>query len=124
MPSNKRISRREEFAVGGIELVHLMEGCCLIGGGCGLCDHIDAMTWVLRIDFARQVWEQQREALLAAWWGRCDERGEPGASSVPTFAEILFDGAVMPRLDPAWPAILQRRHFTISTSLAMLEPYR
>jgi hypothetical protein len=127
MVMTRRRVVRAQAEVGDAELLHLMLGYCLIAGGCALCDDIgageSAARWVLRIDHAHEVWRQQREALLAAWYARLEQRGEPGAHGVPTFAEVLFDGAPMPRYNPAWPERVKQRRHIVMVNLAALHEH-
>ena len=74
MPTSRAYIPRQQLHLGGIELIHLMTGCCLIGSGCSLCTvHGDTpghFTWVLDIPRASELWRQHRDELLATWHER------------------------------------------------------
>ncbi len=108
MPSNTRRKTNTVVTLGVPELLHLMEGDCLMGGGCALCDPREHAPGVLRVEHARRIWENQRHELLAQWYSRLESRGEPGRF-FPTFAEIVFDGAELPAFNAKWPPRVRER---------------
>lgn len=103
----------------GLALMHLGIGCCLISGGCELCTDSEEedSRWILHYEGARKLWEQHREHLIATWAQQLSDRGEPGLSTLPMFAQCLFDHVPLPRCDPSWPSHLQDRHRMIEQAL-------
>lgn len=108
--------------------LHLLTGCCLLGGGCQVCHGNMAKAhglppWSLR-EGARETWERHRERLLAVWndpAGRqpkasgfsAEAMRGAGRLGVPCFAELVFDGAPLPALTRAWPADVQKAWRTV-----------
>ena len=101
-------------------LVHLGCGDCALAGGCELCttdtDDFDSAR-TFHVDAARRLWELHRESIIATWAKRLSDRGEPGTSTLPMFAEVLFDGVRLPACNPRWPSTLKSRHKAIERAL-------
>jgi hypothetical protein len=127
MPTKRTRRTHMQIAIGGTERFHLMVGDCLMGGGCVLCDGAGAAS--LQMDFAREVWEHHREALLADWnkpqesdwYKRRDETYGFGWLGIPAFAEIVFDGRELPTLNPQWPEAAKNHYRQIVSNLGALE---
>jgi hypothetical protein len=126
MSTNRRKVQRTQTALGPAELMHLTQGCCLLGSGCQLCTVIGEpgnRVWVLNMLLAKALWTRDRDELMAQYTARLEQRGESGPR-FPVFASALFDpGAEMPGLSQRWPADVRKRWETVTSNLAILREY-
>jgi hypothetical protein len=117
MPYKKSISKSGPLT--GSSETHLLVGRCLLSncgicsGGAGMSRPLGLEAYTLNLD-AKETWERHRERLLAIWR---EPAGRPAKASgfnvsglqgcgrlgLPTWAEMVFEGAKMPKLSKAWP---------------------
>jgi hypothetical protein len=117
---------REQVPLSGQAVVHLLQGDCLIAGGCELCrqvaDNDSDLPRVLNMERTREVWGPNRDELLGRWYRELDELGSPGW---PCFAECLLDGMELPPVSRKWPERAQRLHRHVEWNLfALVEHLR
>jgi len=104
-------------------LVHLAMGDCLIASGCELCDERGdgpLAPRVLRMQAAREIWNEQHDQLIATWVQWLEGRGQPGLCGIPLFAAVVLDNVPLPPCDPSWPHAVQSRFFAIEGNLSGL----
>jgi len=109
MPRKPMKSKRGRLLTGTTE-THLLAGYCLLDCDCQVCDQ---KTPASLLPNAHDTWQRHRKRLLAIWRdpdGRCAGSGfsaeglrGAGRLGLPCWAEIVFEGAKVPKFDRTWP---------------------
>jgi len=124
MPRKPVKSKRGKRLSGATEM-HLLTGYCLVGN-CQLCSMGPGMSgpmglapYTLNAN-AREIWEKHRERLLTIWR---DPGGRQswvsnfnatayqgyGRTGLPSWAEIVFEKAKIPKYDKRWPCDVKKQ---------------
>lgn len=126
MPRKPVKSKRGKKLSGATEM-HLLSGYCLMCN-CQLCSGGPGMSAPLGLhpyslnENAREIWERNRDRLLAIWRDPDGRGRQPGGSGfnatayhgagrtgVPCWAEIRYEGAKLPKMDKIWPADVKKQ---------------